>query len=83
MLVVGHVQHSKAGQNTASCHSPYVASSFPTSGWDPPWKMVMDEKLAMTRQCALAAQKASRALGCIPSGMGSRARGGFCPSVLF
>jgi len=41
-----------------------------------------DEKLAMTWQCALAAPKANRALGCIPSSVGTGRGRGFCPSAL-
>jgi len=41
--------------------------------------VLVDEKLTMSRQCALAAQKADRALGCIQSSVGSRAREGILP----
>ena len=38
-----------------------------------------DGKLTMSQRCALTAQKANRALGCIQSSVGSRYREGILP----
>jgi len=41
--------------------------------------VLVDQKLGMTQQCMLTAQKASHILGCIESSMASRSREGILP----
>jgi len=40
------------------------------------WGVLVDQKLNVTLQCALTAQKANHILGCIPSSLASREREG-------
>ena len=41
--------------------------------------VLVDEKLDMTQQCALSAQKVNCTLGCITSSVTNRSREGFLP----
>ena len=43
--------------------------------------LLVDEKLDVTRQCALGAPKPSHTPGCIPSSVGTGRGGGLCPSA--
>ncbi|PKU29209.1 hypothetical protein llap_20487 [Limosa lapponica baueri] len=78
--------------NQAKCKVPHVGHGNPrhksrlaegewleSSPEEKDLGVLVDEKLNVSRQCALAAQKAPHTLGCIPSSVASRARGGILP----
>jgi len=81
--VNGKVLHMGQGN---SKHKPrlggeWVASSPEEKGLE----VLGDQKLNMTQQCALTAKKPNHPLGCTPSSVGRRARGGIlplCPALL-
>ena len=78
------VNHMKF--NKAKCKVPHMGRGNPKykyrldGGWvenspeDKDLELLLDEKLNMTLQCALAAQKPNRILGCIKRGVASRLR---------
>jgi len=59
-------KQGSSGYVTSTCHSSHPS-------------VLVDEKLNMTQERALAAQKANCTLGCIPSSVASRAREGILP----
>jgi len=77
--------------NKAKCKVPHVGQGNPkykyrlgregveSSPEEKELGVLVDEKLNMSQQCALAAQKANRALACMKRSVGSRAREGILP----
>lgn len=58
------------------------AKEIGNSGAEKDLGILLDKRLDMNEQLVLKAQKVTCILGCIPSSVASRARGGFCPSTL-
>jgi len=74
-----HDQRKQAdGAAPAQGHCTWGSPSFPE---EKDLGVLVDERLNTTWQCALAAQQASCALGCIPSSVGTGRGRGFCPSA--
>jgi len=69
------------GQGNSQCQHRLGDGGTDSSPNEKDLGVLKDEKLDMNKPCALAAQKASRTLGCIPSSMASRARDGVLGSA--